>query len=131
VFQFVGGDLADRWGHHRVLLLVSAASVPPLVALPFVRGLPAIAAVAALFGVRAAVGSVSNSYVVRILPESVRGTAWGLVRSLFFVVGATGSAAVGAMADRALFDEAFFLLAGITAVGALLYLWLPPREAVA
>ena len=131
VFQFVGGDLADRWGHHRVLLLVAAASVPPLVALPFVRGLPAVAAVAALFGVRAAVGSVSNSYVVRILPESVRGTAWGLVRSLFFVVGATGSVAVGAMADRALFDEAFFVLAGITALGALLYLWLPPRESVA
>ena len=131
VFQFGAGGLADRWGHHRVLFVVAAASVPPLVALPFVRGLPGIAAVAALFGVRAAVGSVSNSYVVRILPESVRGTAWGLVRSLFFVVGATGSAAVGAMADRALFDEAFFLLAGITAVGALLYLWLPPRESVA
>jgi len=130
-FQFAAGGLADRWGHHRVLLLVSAASVPPLVALPFVRGLPGIAAVAALFGVRAAVGSVSNSYVVRILPEPVRGSAWGLVRSLFFVVGATGSAVVGAMADRALFDQAFFLLAGITAVGAFLYLWLPPRESVA
>lgn len=130
VFQFVAGSLADRWGHHRVLLVVGAASVPPLVALPFVRGLAAISVVAVLFGVRGAVGSVSNSYVVRILPESVRGTAWGLVRSLFFVVGATGSAAVGAMADRALFDEAFFLLAGITALGTLAYLWLPPRDSV-
>ena len=131
LFQLGAGNLADRWGHHRVLLLVAAVSVVPLVALPFVSGFVGVALVATLFGVRAAVGSVSNSYVVRVLPEPVRGTAWGLVRSLFFVVGATGSAAVGAMADRGLFDEAFFLLAGVTAVGALLYVWLPPRASVA
>ena len=130
LFQLAGGNVADRFGHHRVLLVVAAASVPPLVALPYVHGQAGIAAIAVLFGVRAAVGSVSNSYVVRVLPEAVRGTAWGLVRSLFFVVGATGSAAVGAMADRALFDEAFFFLAGITALGTLLYVWLPPRESV-
>lgn len=131
VFQYVGGWLADRWGHHRVLLAVAAVSVVPLLALPAVTGLVGIAAVSVLFGVRATVGSVSNSYVVRILPESVRGTAWGLVRSVFFVVGATGSIAVGAMADRALFDEAFLALAALTGVAAVLYYWLPPRETVA
>jgi len=130
-FQFVGGRVADRWGHHRVLLGVSALSVVPLLALPFVSGVIPIAALAMLFGVRATVGSVSNSYVVRVLPESVRGTAWGFVRSVFFVIGATGSIAVGAMADRALFDEAFLALAALTAVGAVLYYWLPPRESVA
>lgn len=130
LFQFVAGDLADRWGHHRVLLVIGLVSVPPLLALPYVRGVVPIAVVAALFGVRAAVGSVSNSYLVRVLPEPVRGTAWGLVRSLFFVVGATGSIAVGAMADRALFDQAFLFLAAITAVGAVCYYWLPPRDTV-
>lgn len=127
-FQFLGGRFADRWGHHRVLLGVAIVSVLPLLALPYVTGVVGVGIVAVLFGVRTAVGSVSNSYVVRILPESVRGTAWGFVRTIFFVVGATGSIAVGAMGDRALFDEAFLALAALTGLGAVLYYWLPARE---
>jgi sugar phosphate permease len=55
----------------------------------------------------------------------VQGSAWGLVRTVFFLVGATGSMFVGALADRGLFDESFYALAALTGVAALLFLRLP------
>ena len=127
VSQSLGGGLADRWGHPRVLAAVSFLSVPPLLALPFLSGLAPLAVVSAILGVRLSVGPVSNAYIVSLLPVDVRGTAWGLLRTGFFTLGAFGSTAVGAMADRALFAEAFFLLAALTAVAGVVYLFLPAR----
>ena len=130
LFQVLTGGLADRFGHQRVLTVVAVLSVPPLLLLPVARGLPAIVAVTVLFGLRFVVPPVSNAYVVRVLPEAVRGTAWGLVRSVFFVFGATGSTVVGAFADRGLFDEAFVVLAAVTLLGAVCFAMVPPRESV-
>lgn len=129
-FQSILGVFADRWGHRRVLVGAAATSVVPLLALPFVTGLPAIVGVAVLLGVRFAAPPLTNSYIVRVLPADVRGTSWGFVRSVFFVVGSTASVLVGAMADRALFDEAFFVLAAVTAAGTVCYVFMPERDAV-
>lgn len=128
VFQLMTGGLADRYGHGRVLVAVAVLSVPPLVLLPFAAGFPAVVAVSVLFGIRFVAAPLTNSYVVRVLPEDVRGTAWGLVRSSFFAVGATGSVVVGAFVDRGYFDEAFFLLAAVTVLAAVCYARLPRRE---
>jgi MFS family permease len=70
---------------------------------------------------------VSNAYIIDILPPSVQGSAWGLLRTGFFLVGAGGSTVVGAFADRGLFDEAFFVLAALAAVATVLYARLPSR----
>jgi predicted MFS family arabinose efflux permease len=127
VSQSLGGGLADRYGHPRVLAAVSFLSVPPLVALPFLSGLAPLAVVSAILGIRLSVGPISNAYIVSLLPVQIRGTAWGLLRTGFFTLGAFGSTAVGAMADRALFAEAFYLLAVLTAVAGVIYLFLPAR----
>ncbi|MFB6302451.1 MAG: MFS transporter [Haloferacaceae archaeon] len=127
--QSVAGRLADRAGHGRVLVGTTAASVLPLVALPFVEGVAALALVSAAMGVRLAVAPVSNAYIVAVLADEVEGTAWGLLRTGFFVVGSTGSVAVGYLADRGLFDAAFLGLAGLTVVAALCYARLPERDA--
>jgi predicted MFS family arabinose efflux permease len=123
--------LADRYGHPRVLAAVSFLSVPPLVALPYLSGLAPLALVSVVLGLRLSVGPVSNAYIVSVLPVDVRGTAWGLIRTGFFTLGAFGSTAVGAMADRALFAEAFFVLAALTAIAGGIYLFLPEREGIA
>jgi len=108
---------------------VRAESSPPsLVALPYTSGLAAFAGIAILLGVRLAMAPISNAYVVSLLPADVRGTAWGLLRTGFFTVSAFGSTAVGAMADRALFAEAFFLLAALSVLAGVVYLFLPARE---
>ncbi len=128
--QWFGGGLADRWGHGRVLAVVAFLSVPPLIALPLVSGTVPLALVSIALGLRLAIGPVSNAYIVGLLPVDLRGTAWGLLRTGFFTIGAFGSTLVGAMADRALFAEAFFLLAGLSALAGLLYLFLPAREGI-
>lgn len=128
VFQSVGGVLADRYGHGRVLAVVAFVGVLPLVALPYTGGILGLGLVAAFLGMRLSVGPISNAYIVSLLPPGVRGTAWGAVRTAFFMVGAFGSTAVGAMADYDLFTEAFFLLAGLTAIAGVIYLFLPARN---
>ncbi|MFB6281012.1 MAG: MFS transporter [Haloferacaceae archaeon] len=127
--QSAAGRLADRLGHGRVLVATTAASVLPLAVLPLVEGVAALAVVSAAMGVRLAVAPVSNAYIVEVLADDVEGTAWGLLRTGFFVVGSTGSVAVGYLADSGLFDAAFLGLAGLTVVAALCYARLPDREA--
>ena len=128
VFQSVGGVLADRYGHGRVLAVVAFVGVVPLVALPYTGGVLGLGLVAAFLGMRLSVGPISNAYIVSLLPPGVRGTAWGAVRTAFFMVGAFGSTAVGAMADYGLFTEAFLLLAALTALAGVIYLFLPARN---
>jgi predicted MFS family arabinose efflux permease len=125
--QFAGGGLADRFGTPRVLFAIGALSVVPLAALPLVEGRLALAAVGAFIGVRMSIGPVSNAYIVDLLPDDIQGTAWGALRTGFFIVGSFGSTVVGYMADAQLFDVAFYLLAAVTAVGACVYLFLPER----
>ncbi len=127
VFQSVGGALADRFGHGRVLATVSLVGVAPLAALPYVESFPALAVVVALLGVRLSIGPISNAYIVSVLPAESKGTAWGTVRTGFFVVGAFGSTAVGSLADADLYTEAFLLLAALTAIAGVIYAFLPER----
>lgn len=128
VCQSVGGALADRYGHGRVLATVSVIGVVPLAALPYADSLPTLVAVVTLLGMRLSIGPISNAYIVSVLPAEIRGTAWGAVRTGFFVVGAFGSTAVGSLADADLFTEAFLLLAGVTAVAGVVYATLPERR---
>lgn len=128
LWQSVGGGLADRYGHGPVLAVVAFSGVAPLVALPYTSGFLPLAVVAVFLGVRLSMGPITNSYIVSLLPPGVRGTAWGLLRTSFFTIGAFGSTVVGAMADRALFTEAFFALAVLSAVAGVIYLFLPSRE---
>jgi predicted MFS family arabinose efflux permease len=127
VAQVAAGSLADAVGDRPVLVAVSAATIPVLVAIPMLDNVLLVAAASLLLGIRLGVPAVSNAYIIAILPESVTGTAWGLLRTTSFMLAATGSTVVGVMADNALFDEAFLLLAGLTALGTLLYTRLPDR----
>lgn len=127
VAQIAAGSLADAVGDRPVLVAISAATIPVLVAVPMLDSVLTVAAASLLLGIRLGVPAVSNAYIIAILPESVTGTAWGLLRTTSFMLAATGSTVVGVMADNALFDEAFFLLAGLTALGTLLYTRLPDR----
>ncbi|MDY6818707.1 MAG: MFS transporter [Halobacteriales archaeon] len=130
LFQSIAGTIADRIGYARTLLIIAGVSVIPMTLLPLVDGVVSLAAIAVVLGVRLAIGPVSNAYILRILPPEVQGSTWGLIRTVFFTVGSTGSIVVGALADRALFDEAFLLLAGLTAVAAVFYWFLPERDSV-
>jgi len=129
VAQLAGGAAADRFGERAVLTLTAAVGAVAVGAVPFVDGLVPLAALSVVIGTRLAIAPVSNAYIIAVLPDAVTGTAWGTLRTAFFLLGATGSTVVGVMSDAELFDEAFLLLAAVTAAAAVLYAFLPSREA--
>lgn len=131
VLNPVVGHLADRYGERGTMLVLIALSTATLLALPFVTGRVALAVLVPLLGVRIGVGPVTSAYIVGELPESVQGTGWGLLRSVFFAIGATGSTVVGVFGDAGLFDAAFLFLAALTAVTAGLWLFIPSRSGAA
>lgn len=107
--------------------LTFAAGNVGSVVLPFVDGRAVLSVLAVLLGLRAGVGPLNNAYLVAVLPDDVEGVSYGLLRTVYLGIGASGSVAVGAFADADLFDEAFLVLGGLTAVVFGLYVLLPSR----
>jgi predicted MFS family arabinose efflux permease len=122
VVQPLAGTLADRHGERPTIVVLVVLSTVTLVALPFTDGGIALAALVPTLGIRIAIGPLTSAYVVRELPEAVQGSGWGLLRTVFFGVGSTGSTVVGLFADAGLFDAAFLLLSALT--GAIVFFWL-------
>lgn len=125
VSQVLSGGGADRFGYRRVLTGLAAFGILPLLALPYAHGIVPLAALTVLLGTRLGMMPVTNAYLVAALPEDVQGTGYGLVRTLYALLGATGPIVIGTLADTGLFDEAFLLMGGITAVMAVFYARLP------
>lgn len=130
VCQSIAGNAADRYGDPTVLLAVAGVGVLPLLVLPFVHGLVPLGVLTLLLGSRLAINPVSNAYTIAVLPDSVQGTAWGFLRTAFFLLSATGSTVVGALFDAQLANAAILGLAALTAVATGLYVFLPTRSAV-
>ena len=125
VAQPLSGTLADRYGERPTIIVLVVLSTVTLVALPFTGPGLALTLLVPLLGVRIAIGPLTSAYVVRELPEAVQGSGWGLLRTVFFGVGSTGSTVVGLFADAGLFDVAFLLLSGLTGVIVVFWLLLP------
>jgi hypothetical protein len=47
---------------------------------------------------RIGIGPLASAFIVRELPASVQGSGWGLLRTVFFGIGATGSTVIGVLA---------------------------------
>lgn len=129
VSQSVAGSLADYYGDRRVLLATAVFGVFPLLALPFAEGLLALGILTVLLGTRLGAAPVNNAYIVAVLPDSVQGTAWGFLRTGYFLLASTASTVVGILFDSGLASEAFVGLAVLTALAAVCYVFLPAREA--
>jgi len=108
-----------------VLVALSAVGVLAMGALPFVDGMVPLVVLVVVLASRMAFAPITNSYVIGVLPDAVQGSAWGLLRTGLFVVGATGSSVVVAFADAGLFGEAFLFLAAVTAISGVCYAALP------
>lgn len=119
--QLVAGSLADRYGNSSVLVTVAVVGVLTLFVVPFVSSIYVWGVLSFLLGTRMGIAPVANSYIIATLPDEAQGASWGFVRTCFFLVGATGSVFVGAMADAHLFTEAFVALGAITAVAVVCF----------
>ncbi|MCO8245847.1 MULTISPECIES: MFS transporter [unclassified Haladaptatus] len=123
--QIVAGSAADRIGIKPVLLVVTAIGVVAPIALTLVSGKLAIAVVVGILGTRMAVNAVTNSFIVGALPDHLQGSAWGFIRTGFFLVGSLGSTFMGVFADANELNLAFIILGVLSAMALGLYALLP------
>ncbi|MFC6730959.1 MULTISPECIES: MFS transporter [unclassified Haladaptatus] len=125
VAQPLAGGLADTYSDRAVLAVAAAIGALPLFVVPFVSGVVPFAILSAVVGVRLGTYPVTNAYIIRLLPDEVQGASWGLVRTVFFLVGAAGPALVGLLSDFSGFETTFLVLGGVTVVSAIVYALLP------
>jgi MFS family permease len=128
VVQPITASVADEYDERRILVAVAAGTAVALAAFPFANSAPVFVALSLLASLQLAFWPIIFAYIPRALPDDAQGSGFGLLRTLFLYVGATGSVAVGALADADLFDESFLILAGITVVATVLSTALPPVE---
>jgi MFS family permease len=130
--QYLGGQLADRYELRRLYVLFHALSVPALLAMAVLTGLPLVGAAALYLFFGLGMQPIENSLFAHYTPERWRATAYGLK---FVCTFGIGSLAVWLVrwADRlGGLSYAVVCLAGVVAlvaVAALAVLRLTERSA--
>lgn len=114
--QPVAGWASDRFGRDAATALVALLGVAGFGTLTLVRSMPATVAAVATTGVAMAWTGPIQSRFMDDLSDAERGTAFGLVRTVYMLLGALGSGAVGWLADVAGWGPAFGLLAVLMGV---------------
>ncbi len=115
VIKPLAGAAYDRFGIRHTLIIVGSCPAIALVVLPLVDGFWPIAVITALMSILLGFGPVLEPSVLHSLPEELRGTGFGIIRSVGFTIGATSPFLFGAAADRGFFDESFVVLAAFAA----------------
>ena len=121
VVQPATGELADRFGSLRVLVVTLAAAAAGLALLVVVDGWVALAAAVVLLGAGMhGTRPGRDAYLVDVIPDDVAGGTLGVVRTVMIIIGSVAPAVVGYLSDVATFRLAFGLLAVALAVGVAL-----------
>nr|WP_199242154.1 MFS transporter [Halorubrum sp. SD626R] len=119
--QPLTGSLSDRFGRDATAMGTMSAGVLGyglLVATArFDLGLGATVGAVCLVGVAMSWGAPVQSRFMDLLSDAERGAGFGLVRTAYMVLGASGSVVVGTLSDVAGWGVAFGLLAGVMALG--------------
>ncbi|SNR32343.1 MFS transporter [Halorubrum vacuolatum] len=119
--QPVTGALSDRFDRDTAAMLTMGTGVLGYGLLVLAgrsdAGLVPLLVAVLLVGLAMSWGAPVQSRFMDHLSEAERGAGFGLVRTVYMVIGASGSVVVGALADVAGWDAAFGLLALVMAVG--------------
>jgi len=118
--QPMTGSLSDRIGRDATAMITMGSGVVGygllVAAARFDLGLaPAVAAVG-FVGVAMSWGAPVQSRFMDLLSDTERGAGFGLVRTVYMTLGASGSVVVGYVSDTAGWEAAFGLLAGVMAL---------------
>lgn len=125
VLQLVSGSSGDTIGMRWTLIVSLAAATAGLALLPFASGLPAIVLLSGLLSAQLAFWPVVNAYTIKMMPDEMQGTGFGLVRTVYLFSASSGPVIIGRFGDAGMFDTAFLLLAVIAAIALLLCRSLP------
>ncbi|WP_137285896.1 MFS transporter [Halorussus salinisoli] len=122
--QPVGGLLGDRYGKRRTILVSAALTGLVLALVPATGGIGPILALSALASVQLCFWPSAQAYVIDTLPERLQGGGFGLLRTAYLALAASGPLVVGALASAAGFTVAFYVLSFAAGVAVLIGLLL-------
>jgi MFS family permease len=125
VVKPVSGAAYDRVGMRTSLLAVLVGPVFGLAALPYVTGFWPLVGLTALVSSMLGSGAITQSYLADTIPEEIRGTGLGVVRTTAATLGSAGPVLFGVIADRGFFDEGYLALAAVMVLIVLLTLRMP------
>ena len=118
IVEPLSGALGDIFDSRKLLLLLFGVLAVALLLIPFAEGVVHLAIITALLSCLFGIFPTVVTRLTFALPDDMKGTGLGLIRTGYFLVGATGSVVIGTLAERGLFDESFFFLA-ILVLGAI------------
>lgn len=121
------GTARDQFGPRRMLITLLGIYCVSLLLLPFIHGIVALGLLTIFLSSRNGVGVITNTFISSSLPEEVKGSGLGLLRTVWILIGATSPAIVGFFADVGYFEEAFFVLALLAGVATTLALLVPDQ----
>ena len=113
------GNLSDRIGRDSVAAAVFGTGIVGYGMLVVGSGIAVLAAVP-LVGIAMSWGAPVQSRFIDVLSAEERATGFGLVRTVYMLLGALGSVVVGALSDVAGWPVAFGLLAAVLTIECLL-----------
>lgn len=128
VFQFLSGLLSDYYSKRATMSVFLVLCTPGYALLPFVNGFVPLVGVILLLSCMLGVFPPAHSYAVQALPSDLQGSGYGLIRTLYIALSATGPPLIGWLADIGLFDEAFFLLGAVAVLASINCALLPNLE---
>jgi MFS family permease len=118
------GRLSDRIGRKPVLFMAFAAWATVCAGVVFARGLAAVAAIFALYGVhKAALDPVQKTLVAELAPQPYRASVLGGFQMVIGLCAFPASLVAGLLWDKAGRNAPFHLSLGLTAAAAVLLLF--------
>ncbi|MFP9061659.1 MFS transporter [Natrialbaceae archaeon A-chndr2] len=118
IVQPISGVGNDNFSPSLTIAMFVGCIVVGLFFLPFFNSIYNIIAVTILLSALMGTPPTATSQLVHLLPDEIKGSGLGLLRTLYMLVASTGSIFIGFLADLNYFDEAFIAL-GIIALFAL------------
>ncbi|MFB6299184.1 MAG: MFS transporter [Halobacteriales archaeon] len=125
VAQPVAGRVADGIGERFVLVGITGLYAALLVLLVAFDTFAVIVVLVVLLGIQRGATPVATSYLTEALPADIRGSGYGLLRTVFTGVASSAAVIVGLLADADRFNAAFLLLAGLAVLATGCYFVLP------
>jgi len=125
VVKPAAGTAYDRVGMRRSLGAVLVGPIFGLGLLPFVEGFWILVVLTALVSTMLGSGAITQAYLAEAIPENMRGTGLGVIRTTAASLGAMGPVLFGLVADRGFFDEAYLVLAGLMVLMLVLTVRMP------
>jgi sugar phosphate permease len=130
--QPLGGVVGDRYGKRRTMTASAVSTAVVLALLPRADGLASLFVLSALTSAQLCFWPNAQAYVIGTLPGQSQGGGFGLLRTTYLSLAATGPLVVGSLASTAGFDAAFSVLpaaAGLAVpAGVLLAFAGPPVD---